>query len=74
MIRGPGTEEPGEVAFDRKLDAEVHQDSGLDFWEAADAPKAIRNGRPDPGGGLVGEGDGVDPGKAKYAERCGEGG
>ena len=50
MIRGPGTEASGEIASDRRIDAEGHEDSGFDLREAAEVLKAYERG-----GGLIPE-------------------
>lgn len=44
MIRGPGTEASGEIASDRRIDAEGHEDSGFDLREAAEVLKAYERG------------------------------
>ena len=41
MIRGPGTEASGDIASDRKLDAEGQEDSGFDSWDGAEVLKAF---------------------------------
>ena len=71
MIRGPGTEASGEIASDRRIDAEGHEDSGFDLREAAEVLKAYERGGADPGSGLVGEGHGGGQGKQNMRRGAG---